>query len=299
MGYSQHLVSKLFIFCCTLATIQAETSCIQKAVASFEESALVRNELNLVLHRSGEPEPCGFSPWNNDIFAKVSEYIPCNSGNELDKFELESILTSYFKSSLERNACGSTDNATAPEGLAGFCDMGPLRTTIQPDHFSLLRQPDGNLPCRFFTREGRRISSVQDMVELSDLAVKNAQDCEEGDQTCQAAPELHLYAVPAGRVFMYAPSFVGEQFVLNHVLGSTGQPVVVETISLHPRLFEIYDFFSKDDAKELIAKAQRETSEEFGLHRSRTGATSKTIYGKRTSENAWDTNGEVAMNIKE
>lgn len=287
------------IFCWTsLKVVQADNSCTQNALAAIEESSLVKNGVNLVLHRSGEPEPCGISLWNKDIFLKATEDVECDSNNEINKYEMESLLTSYFKAALEANECGSTDNATAPEGLAGFCDMGPLRTTIQPDHPNLIQQPDGTLPCRFFTREGKRIGSVQDLVELADLAVQNLPDCEKEDQTCQVAPALHLYAVAAGRVFMFAPSFVGEQFVLTHVLGGKGKPVVVETINLQPRLFEIYDFFSKEDARNLIAKSLSESSETHGLHRSRTGATSKSVYHKRTSENAWDTDGHVAMKIK-
>ena len=176
--------------------------------------------------------------------------------------------------------------------------MGPLRTTIQPDHDQLIRHADGSLPCRFFTREGRRISSVKEMIGLAELAVQNKPNCEAEDHTCQANPALHLYAVPAGRLFQFASSFVGEKFILNHVPGADGGPVVVETINLHPRLFELYNFFSKEDAKDLIAKTKEETREDYAMHRSRTGATSKSVYDKRTSENAWDTNGKTAMKIK-
>jgi hypothetical protein len=63
-------------------------------------------------------------------------------------------------------------------------------------------------------------------------------------------------------------------------------------------VFEIYDFFSTTEADELIGKSQKETSATHKLHRSTTGATNGQVYSKRTSENAWDTHGSLALKIK-
>ena len=286
-----------FILSCCLAD---DTSCVEETLSKLELSSLVWDNVNLVVHRNGETEPCSISGFDKAAFQKATrEIVNTCPDSTISKYQMESLLTTYFRDQLDQGACGSTDNSTAPAGLRGFCDMGPLRTTIQPDNLFLVEQPDGSLPCRFFTREGRRIASVQDLIELADKAVQNKGKCEEQDHTCQSAPNLHLYAVPAGRLFMFAPSYVGEKFILDHVDGPDDESkVVLEVISLDPRLFEIYDFFSKEDASALIEKTLAEKSEEYGLHRSRTGATSKTVYNKRTSENAWDTAGEKAREIK-
>lgn len=288
----------------------ADDSCFD-ALALLEDSPLAKTDnFQLVLHRSGEPEPCGIATYNKDAFQTALTSVLKGKGckaKAVNKFELEATLTAFFRAQLDTTECGSLDNATAPVGLTGFCDMGPDRTTIQPDNSRLVRhngdEETGNLPCRFFTREGKRFSRIEEIVEFAQKALETSKNCDDEDQTCASGPALHLYAVPAGRMFMFAPSFVGEKFILDHVEGSTDEedpkPIVVETISLNPRLFEIYDFFSKEEARHLIRKVLMEKDEDLGLHRSRTGATSKTIYHKRTSENAWDTKGTVSMRIKE
>lgn len=115
------------------------------------------------------------------------------------------------------------------------------------------------------------------------------------EETCPGATPLDIYAVPAGRVFMFAPSFVGEIFELHHVQDASGNPLSMEVISLEPRVFDIYNFFSEDEAQRLIDKALKETSETHGMHRSTTGATNGAVFSKRTSENAWDTHGALAL----
>ena len=167
-------------------------------------------------------------------------------------------------------------------GFPGYCDMGPDRTVVQHDSDRLIRIPHTkSLPCRFFTREGRRITSLEDFIQVSDNSF-----------------ELDLYAVPAGRMFMFAPAAVGDLFELRHVRDTTGRPLVVHTLSLQPRVFDIYHFFSHEESNALMEKALKETSETHRFHRSTTGTTGKSVFNKRTSENAWDTNGVVATKIK-
>ena len=67
---------------------------------------------------------------------------------------------------------------------------------------------------------------------------------------------------------------------------------------MHPRVFEIHDFFSPIEADELIGKSEQETSATHKLHRSTTGSTDGQISSRRTSENAWDTHGKLALKIK-
>jgi hypothetical protein len=64
------------------------------------------------------------------------------------------------------------------------------------------------------------------------------------------------------------------------------------------QLLEIHNFFTRDEADKLVEKALKDTSDTHGLHRSTTGATNGQVYSKRTSENAWDVNGDVAKRIK-
>jgi len=259
---------------------------------------------------------------------------------ELDKYQLETLLTTMFANDeglRQQDAdgggaplCGSTDNATAASaGLRGFCDMGPERTVVQNDHDKLVLVPpdpasdieEGSLPCRFYTREGVRIDSLSALASLVDEARKSSSssDCTGGDAkqqqqegeegTCgnNASPSpspsavVHLYAVPAGRVFMFAPAYIGERFVLEHMKDDMvvgGKPLVLEVISVNPRVFELYDFFSIEEGNRIVERAVKETSKTHGLHRSTTGSVGGSVFNRRTSENAWDTSGPDAKAIK-
>jgi hypothetical protein len=144
----------------------------------------------------------------------------CGQSEDINKNQLETFLTNMFESNLEKGACGATDNETNPEGFFNFCDMGPDRTVIQPDHYELVRTRTGSLPCRMFTREGRRVYSLEHLTKLAEAAKEKGGTCSQANETCDAAPVLDLYAVPAGRMFMFAASYIGERFVLDHVQGT-------------------------------------------------------------------------------
>jgi hypothetical protein len=100
-----------------------------------------------------------------------------------------------------------------------------------------------------------------------------AHDQEEGTCTSSSSSkkEIHLYAVPAGRVFVFAPKYVGEIFDLGHVSTHDDLPVSLEVLSLSPRVFDIYNFFSRDESSHIVNKALRETSESHRMKRSSTG----------------------------
>ena len=106
-----------------------------------------------------------------------------------------------------------------------------------PDHEYLvpIMLPPGSksLPCHFHTREGLRITNLNMLIDATKEATEERRRDEGNDQcshhsdkeqqaTCESYIEmeakLHLYAVSAGRVFMFAPSYVGETFKLPHVL---------------------------------------------------------------------------------
>jgi len=170
---------------------------------------------------------------------------------ELDKYDVEALLTTLFMNNME-NSCGSVDNATAPAGIGGFCDMSPERTVIQNDNDELVPvHKTGGLPCRFYTREGVRIKSISLLASAMEKAKESSSDGTD--------PELHLYAVPAGRPFHFAPSYIGEKFVLDHMSKDLGEPVIIEVLSLKPRIFELYNFFSDEEGQALIKTALTET----------------------------------------
>mmetsp|Transcript_8773 Transcript_8773/g.19860 ORF Transcript_8773/g.19860 Transcript_8773/m.19860 type:complete len:458 (+) Transcript_8773:895-2268(+) len=190
--------------------------------------------------------------------------------------------------------------------------MGPDRTPPQPDteRWVPVVVPSGDnnhhgaaasssLPCRFYTREGLRISHLAQLLKLiQDTNHNNTNHDETCTDDTTTTNELHLYAVPAGRVFMFAPHHVGEVFDLSHVQDATGNSLRLEVLSVDPRVFDIIHFFSKDESDAIIEKALRETSDTHGFHRSTTGSTGASVFARRTSENAWDTNGKVALTVK-
>ena len=272
--------------------------------------------LVFVLHRNGEPDPCdsGFDATHTKIPA-------ASAGNkQMDKYGVESFLTETFAETLmsensARTSCGSPDNMTAPEGLLGFCDMGPDRTPILLDHQKLVRvggsSDSSSLPCRWLTREGIRITSLQQLRDIARQAKMAAQTCtsssesnpQDADQeNCQGKEEfkLHLYGVPAGRVFMFAPKFVGEIFELNHLTNNPNPetPVSLKVLSLSPRVFDVLHIFAEEEADAIVDRALKETSPTHRLHRSTTGTSENSVIETRTSENAFDTHGTVAVRVK-
>lgn len=286
-----------FLLGIVVATTQGgyATSC-KKALETLPDAL---NEVVLVLHRNGEPKNCGVVA--SSVTGMVQNAPDCEA---FDSYIVESFLTDYFAETLtESGSCGSLDDPVARPGLSGFCDMGPDRTVIQKDHDSLVPISSGSLPCRWFTREGLRISSLEQLASLAEIAVKtrNDGDCrdDDADEECFSRPSVHLYGVPAGRVFMFAPSFVGETFTIDHVKDADGKTLTMEVLSVNPRVFDIHNFFNKEESDSLVQKALAETDETFGFHRSTTGTGTHSVFSKRTSENAWDTTGPSAMAIKE
>jgi hypothetical protein len=216
------------------------------------------------------------------------EYCP----DQFDKFDVESLLTRFLAYHVKSCDSGLKER---PEGFLGHCDRGEERTPILLDHENLVKvPPTQSLPCRFHTREGVRITSLK---QLSKLLEDTAGTCS-ANETCSTAPGLALYAVPAGRVFMHAPSYVGEVFELPHVKGPKGLPVSLEVISVEPRVFDVHNFFTKAESEDLVRRALEETSESHRIKRSTTGAQGKSVNMKRTSENGFDTHGKTSVAVK-
>jgi len=293
--------------------------------------------VTLVLHRSGEADPCGWS--REGILRAIQRSLldvangSARASTDLfNKYQVDAALTSAFGTSIiSKDECGpyegasdfghsvskwyvdmvteSDDTGTVPPpAFFGLCDMGEEATPINPDHDKIVKihvQGSGSrLPCHFHTREGVRITSISQFADLA-LATKPEESCADSDteDTCsgwnkEGVRALHLYAVPAGRHFIFAPSFVGEIFHLPHVEVKSGLPVSLEVLSLSPRVFDVKNFFDKEESKAIVDKALAETSESYRMKRSSTGAVGYHVNSVRTSENGFDTHGKEAQAVK-
>ncbi len=261
--------------------------------------------VSLMIHRNGEPDACGSTaPINGVIVERLSA--------AKDKYELEALLTDVINEILlDKSKCGSDDLKTLYE----FCDMGPDRTPILLDHDKLVKTQAGTLPCRWYTREGLRVSTndqIKALVHRATSSTSTSPSCanpQEGDTSCEEDPvegqgmqtAIHLYAVPAGRVFLFAPAYVGEIFHLDHLslAPDASKPIYMKVLSTSPKVFDILNVFTKEEADEVVKRALAETSPSHRIKRSTTGTKENSIFDKRTSENGFDTHGKVALALKQ
>jgi 2OG-Fe(II) oxygenase superfamily len=271
--------------------------------------------ISLMIHRNGQPESCGEAVSDKGFLQELmAQYASFpNAPNSvcpstLDKYQVETLLTRTFQKMLSSCLSEERDGNTKA-GFLGFCDLGPKRTPILLDHDDLIpvTKADGStsLPCRFHTREGLRITDLKQLVQLARLpsTVVSKESCEtqsnlEPECAVSQSTARSLYAVPAGRVFMFAPSFVGEIFHLPHVQGSENRTIYLEVMSLEPRVFDVFNFFSRDESQELVERALAETKESHRIKRSSTGPSGYNLNSKRTSESGFDTHGQTAVKVK-
>mmetsp|Transcript_14450 Transcript_14450/g.19826 ORF Transcript_14450/g.19826 Transcript_14450/m.19826 type:complete len:637 (+) Transcript_14450:1-1911(+) len=130
--------------------------------------------------------------------------------------------------------------------------------------------------CSLFSAYGTRVTSCSDLKPEEDS----------------------VFVVPQGRLFMLPSTGVGYRMEIHHIDMPTHLPIVVETLSLQPRIFRLVNFFSSEEADMLVHNALTIEEESHRLKRSSTGATGYTVDNKRTSEGAFDTSSDVAMRIK-
>jgi hypothetical protein len=289
-------------------------------------------DLSIVVHRNGEIVPCGNTTSINimqelkTVLESMNE-CPADFG---DKYQVESLLTRLLHQIVAQQCPSKEKDRSSSLGFYGYCDMGVSKTPILKDHDKLVPIYDsssgsGNggdsetdsmfLPCHFHIRAGQRVTSLSHFAQLARHATapsSSKEECasdDEGQETCTAADtvdtanpmprELHLYAVPAGRVFMFAPAHIGEIIHLPHVTGGDpNKPVYLEVLSVSPRVFDLVNFFSKDESATIVERALEETSESHRIKRSSTGASGYTVNSGRTSESGFDTNGPTAMTLK-
>jgi hypothetical protein len=264
----------------------------------------VWDDMSLILHRNGDTTSCGGVGTGRTFVGILEEtyattYSDCPA--ILDKYQVESLLTKTLHQLLD--TCFSLESdGDKKAGFLGFCDMGEQKTPILLDHEDLVpvvsEGGKTSLPCRFHTREGLRVSQLKQLLNVSPPPCKQGDD--NGQQTCSAelSKEVHLYAVPAGRVFMFAPAYVGEIFDLPHVEGSNDKIISLEVLSLNPRVFDVYNFFSREESQTIVDGAMSEGRESHRIKRSTTGASAHSVNSRRTSESGFDTHGKTSVIVK-
>lgn len=121
--------------------------------------------------------------------------------------------------------------------------------------------------------------------------------------------QLHSYQdiLPGDRLYLVAPGllFVWPFVKLGHLVhvtseaSPTKQPIVIESLTESPRTFHLHHFFDDEEADRLVQRISEITDEDSRLQQSRVGHRSgKNLSKHRTSENAFDTVSETAVNIK-
>lgn len=169
--------------------------------------------VSFVLHRNGEPTMCGTVD-SGEVFLQQlkTNYERLGGGvclAELNKYQVESLLTITFHEVLANSQCHSVESyGKISDGFLGFCDNGKDHTPILLDHDDLVPVSKGgddetdnssSLPCRFHTREGLRILKLEDLTQMAKTRCGNEKNSASCYQTTENnRKEIHLYAVPAG-----------------------------------------------------------------------------------------------------
>ena len=276
--------------------------------------------VSIVLHRNGETDPCFTTNATTNILEEMKttlqtmEYCPVQFADK--KYQVESFLSRMLHRIAHTCTSKEFDRVTS-EGFLGYCDMGEAKTPILLDHDKVipiktihLKQDITYLPCHFHSRNGIRISSLATLTDhaleakasfFDSFACQTMSEASQ-DELCQASQnnrELHLYAVPTGRMFMFAPSHVNEVIELPHVTGANASEFVyMQVLSLSPRVFELFNFFSKEESSDLVLRALDEQRDSHRIKRSSTGAQGSSVSSRRTSESGYDTTGQTAVAIK-
>ena len=260
------------------------------------------DNLQLVLHRNGDAIPCG-NTGSVDVQAAfrgtIEEMGQCPTDFN-NKYQWESLLTRTLHRLV--STCPSLEpERTSDEGFLGFCDMGEARTPIQLDHELLvpIQQSSSSSywPCHFHSREGIRISAPQLLAGMARAARRSGGDDDCTSETCPR--QLHLYAVPAGRMFQFAASHVGEIIRLPHIRGGDPtQPVYLQVLSTSPRVFDLFNFFTKEEGDDLVAGSLQESRDSHRIKRSSTGTSGYTLNRRRTSESGFDSTSPISIRLK-
>ncbi|UIZ21255.1 hypothetical protein KXD40_000797 [Peronospora effusa] len=108
-----------------------------------------------------------------------------------------------------------------------------------------------------------------------------------------------LYLVAPGLFFMWPFVELGHRVNVTSEASPTKEPVIIESISDSPRTFRLHNFFSDEEVDKLINRTLAIDEPGHKLQQSRVGAhflKEKSKY--RTSENAFDSVSDTAVNIR-
>lgn len=300
---------------------------VRSAAGNNDNNLQHFDQLSVVLHRNGQADACGVTPSNRNLalaFRSVlsdMQQAGLDCPSKFEKYEVEALLTRLFHELATASPTTSCHSQEEPDrspelGLYGFCDMGEAKTPILMDHQKLVpivnidQSTTPLLPCHFHSANGVRITSLQQLSDLAAQAVvpnntsNSNQDnnCSAEEETCTAPSlvrELHLYAVPAGRVFLHSAAHVGQIIDLPHVKGGDpNKPVYLEVLSVSPAVFDLHNFFTRAESQDLVDRALAETKESHRIKRSTTGNVGAQINQRRTSESGYDTDGKTSMLVK-
>ncbi|KAG6576223.1 RxLR-like protein [Phytophthora cinnamomi] len=111
-----------------------------------------------------------------------------------------------------------------------------------------------------------------------------------------------LYLVAPGLHFMWPFVELGHRVTVTSKASPTKEPVIIESISESPRTFRLHNFFSGEEADKLVQRMLEIDDPANKLQQSYVGPNDnknkKQLSKHRTSENAFDTVSETAVNIR-
>lgn len=112
-------------------------------------------------------------------------------------------------------------------------------------------------------------------------------------------PDDRLYLVAPGLHFVWPFVELGHRVTVTSKASPTKEPVIIESLSESPRTFRLHNFFSGEEADKLIKRTLEISDPSNKLQQSTVGASDGKQKSKhRTSENAFDTVSETAVNIR-
>ncbi|KAF0703767.1 Aste57867_7525 [Aphanomyces stellatus] len=196
-------------------------------------------------------------------------------------------------------ATASVGAAVSPVTVTVFNNgesVGGVQVQLTPEHvisgkhlaeyFSTLIEVDG-----VYTDESKTSSNaVADRVfTASGKAVHSFDDVAANDQ---------LYLVPTDLLFVWPFVEFGHRVAIDSAQSPTGKPIILESFSDSPRVFKIHDFFSNDEADQLVKRISEIDDDVNKLKRSTVGHDDKGSESSvRTSENAFDSVSPVAVSL--
>ncbi|GAB5366902.1 hypothetical protein AAMO2058_001183700 [Amorphochlora amoebiformis] len=120
-----------------------------------------------------------------------------------------------------------------------------------------------------------------------------------------ALPTLYRFQRGLGSNFVWPSGYVGKKVTVNKISRpkDSSKPIVLETLSLQPKVFLVHNFISQEEADELIFRAT-DPRNPYSLRRSTTGTEdwnrggASDVSSTRTSENAFDISSQTSISIK-